>query len=215
MRRTSEEAAATRRRILSAAEAIFIEKGYDGTSLHEIAAEAAVTTGAVQWHFGQKMYILLALRDELCWHARKLDKLLEAGMIEKPLKAIADFAASAINCSADNNNCRRILRIYHKKVSDTAAFYHEDRRFRQEVRATLGNVFAYAEAIKHLRAPWTSDTAANTLWFALRGTFKTWLEDDSKFDLKSDGLRIVQTILSSYECAGVATRKLSAVRLIK
>ncbi|MCZ7448251.1 TetR family transcriptional regulator [Rhizobium rhizogenes] len=201
MRRTSEEAATTRRRILRSAEAMFIERGYDDTSMQEIAADAAVTTGAVQWHFGQKMHILLALRDDLCWHTRKLDSLYDAGMIEKPLKAIAEFTASAINCFADNQNCRRIFQIYDSKVSDTAAFYKEDRRFQQELRATLGGVFQCAEARKELLAPWTSDTAASTFWFALRGTFQAWLEDGSGFDLKSDGLRIVQTILSSYERA--------------
>ncbi|MCZ7977736.1 TetR/AcrR family transcriptional regulator [Agrobacterium tumefaciens] len=205
MRRTSDEAAATRRRILRSAEAVFIEKGYDEASLQEIAAEAAVTTGAIQWHFGQKMHILLALRDELCWQARKLGRLHDAGMVEKPLKAVAEFATSAINYFADNENCRRIFQIYDRKVSDTVAFHNEDRKFQQEVRATLGNVFGSAETRKELLAPWTSDTAAYTFWFAMRGTFQTWLEDDSTFDLKSDGMRIVQTMLSSYQRADLVT----------
>ncbi|WFS26172.1 TetR/AcrR family transcriptional regulator [Rhizobium rhododendri] len=190
---------------MRSAEAIFIEKGYDDTCLQEIAAEAAVTTGAVQWHFGQKMHILLALRDELCWHARILGKLHDAGMVEKPLKAVAELAASAINYFAANYNCRRIFQIYDKKVSDTVAFYNEDRKFQQEVRATLGSVFGSAETRKELLDPWTSDTATYTFWFAMRGTFQTWLEEDSRFDLKSDGLRIVQTMLSSYGRADLVT----------
>ncbi|GAJ95496.1 TetR/AcrR family transcriptional regulator [Rhizobium rhizogenes] len=206
MRRTPEEATATRTRILRSAEAIFIEKGYDDTTLQEIAGEAAVTTGAVQWHFGQKMHILLALRDDFCWHARKLGRLHDAGMVEKPLKAVAECATSAINYFADNENCRRIFQIYDKKVSDTAAFYNEDRKFHQEVRATLGSVFGSAETRKELLAPWTSDTAAYTFWFMMRGTLQTWLEDNSRFDLKSDGLRIVQAMLSSYQRADLVTR---------
>ncbi|WEO69770.1 TetR/AcrR family transcriptional regulator [Rhizobium rhizogenes] len=206
MRRTPEEATATRTRILRSAEAIFIEKGYDDTTLQEIAGEAAVTTGAVQWHFGQKMHILLALRDDFCWHARKLGRLHDAGMVEKPLKAVAECATSAINYFADNENCRRIFQIYDKKVSDTAAFYNEDRKFHQEVRATLGSVFGSAETRKELLAPWTSDTAAYTFWFMMRGTLQTWLEDNLRFDLKSDGLRIVQAMLSSYQRADLVTR---------
>ncbi|MBO9112547.1 MULTISPECIES: TetR family transcriptional regulator [Rhizobium/Agrobacterium group] len=201
MRRTSEEAAATRMRILRSAEVVFIERGYDDASLQQIATEAAVSTGAVQWHFGQKMHILLALRDELCWHGRKLGRLHDAGLVEKPLKAIAEIAASAIQYFADNANGRQILQIYDKKVSDTVALYDEDRKFQQEMRATLGSIFGYAEARKELSDPWTSDTAANTFWFAMRGTFQTWLEEDPRFDLKSDGTRIVQTMLSSYERA--------------
>nr|WP_012475938.1 hypothetical protein [Rhizobium rhizogenes]ABW33581.1 rcorf24 [Rhizobium rhizogenes] len=151
------------------------------------------------------MHILLALRDELCWQARKLGSLHDAGMVEEPLKAVAEFATSAINHFADNENCRRIFQIYDKKVSDTVAFHNEDRKFQQEVRATLGSVFGSAETRKELLAPWTSDTAAYTFWFAMRGTFQTWLEDDSRFDLKSDGMRIVQTMLSSYQRADLVT----------
>ena len=46
--------AATKERILDAAEALFMEHGYEATSLRAITAAAAVNLAAVNYHFGSK-----------------------------------------------------------------------------------------------------------------------------------------------------------------
>lgn len=51
---------ATRSRILDAAELLFSQRGYDGTSLRDIAAAAEVRMGLVHYHFGAKDQILAA-----------------------------------------------------------------------------------------------------------------------------------------------------------
>ncbi len=54
MRRTKEEATITRERLLDAALASFHAKGYSATTLDDIARQAEITRGAIQWHFGSK-----------------------------------------------------------------------------------------------------------------------------------------------------------------
>ncbi len=54
MRRTKEEATITRERLLDAALASFHAKGYSATTLDDIARQAEITRGAIQWHFGGK-----------------------------------------------------------------------------------------------------------------------------------------------------------------
>jgi AcrR family transcriptional regulator len=54
MRRTKEEAAVTRARLLDAALESFHAKGYAATTLDDIAHQAGITRGAIQWHFGNK-----------------------------------------------------------------------------------------------------------------------------------------------------------------
>ena len=44
----------TRERILDAAEHLFMEHGYDGTSMRQITGDAAVNLAAVNYHFGSK-----------------------------------------------------------------------------------------------------------------------------------------------------------------
>jgi AcrR family transcriptional regulator len=58
-----ERRAETRRRLLTAAAELFVERGVDGTSIDAIAERAERTSGAVYDHFEGKDGLLLALLD--------------------------------------------------------------------------------------------------------------------------------------------------------
>lgn len=62
----------TRERILDAALDLFVEKGYENTSLREIAEQLGFTKAALYYHFPSKDRILLAL------HLRLHDVLLDS-----------------------------------------------------------------------------------------------------------------------------------------
>ncbi len=57
--------ASTKERILDAALDLFTEKGFDGTSLREIAERLGVTKAALYYHFASKDDILMALHMRL------------------------------------------------------------------------------------------------------------------------------------------------------
>ena len=48
-------------RLLSAAKALFVSKGYRATTLEQIASAAHLTKGAVYFHFGAKESVLITL----------------------------------------------------------------------------------------------------------------------------------------------------------
>jgi AcrR family transcriptional regulator len=52
---------ATRRRILEAAERLFLDHGFDGTSLRMLTAAASVNLAAVNYHFGRKDELFRAM----------------------------------------------------------------------------------------------------------------------------------------------------------
>ena len=54
-----------RAQMLAAALALFGEKGYEATSINEIAARAGVAIGSVYQHFRSKRQLLLTLMEEL------------------------------------------------------------------------------------------------------------------------------------------------------
>ncbi|MSV35798.1 MAG: TetR/AcrR family transcriptional regulator [Bryobacterales bacterium] len=56
-----ETLSATKTRILDAAEKLFGEKGFDGTSLRDITAEAQVNLAAVNYHFQSKESLMAAV----------------------------------------------------------------------------------------------------------------------------------------------------------
>ncbi len=67
----------TRERILDVALDLFIEKGYDKTSLREIAEQLGVTKAALYYHFKSKQDILMALHSRM--HGLLGDSILGLG----------------------------------------------------------------------------------------------------------------------------------------
>ena len=64
MRKTKEEAEATRQAILQSAMDTFYEKGYSKTTFDEIAKRINLTKGAVYWHFRNKPDLIAAIINE-------------------------------------------------------------------------------------------------------------------------------------------------------
>ena len=62
----------SRGEILDAALACFVERGYHGTSVDDIAARAGLSKGAIYWHFESKRDVFLALIDLFTERARPI-----------------------------------------------------------------------------------------------------------------------------------------------
>ncbi|HTO06474.1 MAG TPA: helix-turn-helix domain-containing protein [Myxococcota bacterium] len=84
--RTQARGVATRRRVLQAAESLFARRGYEATSMADVAERASVGVGTLYHHFPDKRALLLALIDD--WGDRELahgrnrhdaDRLIGAG----------------------------------------------------------------------------------------------------------------------------------------
>ncbi|SHM58931.1 TetR/AcrR family transcriptional regulator [Cryptosporangium aurantiacum] len=63
--RRTEQARATRRRILTEARELFVRQGYAATTLTEIAAAAGVAVQTLYFHFGNKATVLKEILDVL------------------------------------------------------------------------------------------------------------------------------------------------------
>jgi AcrR family transcriptional regulator len=85
----------TRERTLRAAEALFLEHGFDGTSLRMITAKAKVNLAAVNYHFGGKEGLFHAML------ARRLDV-----MNEERVRLLAEYETEA---GVAPLSCERIL----------------------------------------------------------------------------------------------------------
>ena len=60
-KRSHEEALQTKKQIMDAAISLFTIKGYEKTSLSDVARAAGVTRGAIYWHFENKGELLIEL----------------------------------------------------------------------------------------------------------------------------------------------------------
>ena len=75
----------TRERLLLAAADVFARRGYDGTRVADIAAEADVSSGALYAHFGSKAELLVAA---LRAHGRRL---LAEALAAEPGRPVTDL----------------------------------------------------------------------------------------------------------------------------
>jgi AcrR family transcriptional regulator len=84
-------AAATKLRILDAAEELFMEHGFEATSLRSITAAAGANLAAVNYHFGSKEELFQAVL------TRRLDPMNQARVALLD-KLEADAAAQSLSC---------------------------------------------------------------------------------------------------------------------
>jgi AcrR family transcriptional regulator len=93
-----------RQQLLQAARALFMRKGYRGTTPEEVARHAGLTKGALYFHFGSKEEILFelvkAMHQELIWAVNSVPEkkaspaqLLKALLDAKPEAGTADFGS--------------------------------------------------------------------------------------------------------------------------
>ena len=64
-RKTHDDSLETRKRILESALRLFSRRGFERTSLSDIAKYSNVTRGAIYWHFENKEDLFAALCEEL------------------------------------------------------------------------------------------------------------------------------------------------------
>ncbi len=90
VRTTGRPAGDTKSRILDAAEALFIECGYEAMSLRQITSRAEVNLAAVNYHFGNKEALIHAML------SRRLDRLNEERL--KLLERFDAMLGSRLTC---------------------------------------------------------------------------------------------------------------------
>lgn len=83
----------TEQRILDAALALFYDRGYDGSSVHDIVAAAGVTPPTLYHHFGSKEGLLRAVVDPL-------------------VEDLEELAVGVSTLASSGESRRRILREY-------------------------------------------------------------------------------------------------------
>jgi AcrR family transcriptional regulator len=115
------EPVSTRDRILNAALDLFIEKGFDKTSLREIAEQIGVTKAALYYHFASKEDILMALHQRL--HEFGSDALAQLGDQEPSSALWADLLDKVVDQMLAH---RKIFLLHQRNQAAFEALHKED-----------------------------------------------------------------------------------------
>jgi AcrR family transcriptional regulator len=144
-RKTKAEAALTRKRILKAALDLFAEKGYERTTLDDVARRIRLTKGAVYWHFKSKPELLT----ELVIHMTKLhaEGLGRSAAEPDSLEALREHFISRARFVIDVPENRKFFRMMTRLDWTAARFAPVKRRLHQVedgifavIGRTLGHV---------------------------------------------------------------------------
>ncbi|MCX5496050.1 TetR family transcriptional regulator [Kaistia dalseonensis] len=177
MRRTKSESEETRQRILDAAETVFLENGVSGTSLERIAKAAAVTRGAIYWHFSDKQELFAAMIERVrTLHGCLIEREL-TGM-EDPLTFIAGRAYQIVNLFESDAHMRLVYKIIVTRceyVGEMQEALVLQRSLHETMISVFRRAFDVAEANGELGREWTAETATATLTCFLSGMLNDWL----------------------------------------
>jgi TetR/AcrR family acrAB operon transcriptional repressor len=199
VRRTKEEAQATRERLLDAAETIFRDRGVTRTSLAEVAKAAGMTRGAVYWHFKDKADLFRAMCDRA---TLPLDSMFErAGeTVERdPLGTLRTLSIGALQSLATDPRAQNVFEIvFHKSelVDDLAGIATTQAKERGTCLAQIEEIVRQGAALGQLPADVDPHLATQGLHALMVGIMHEWVLDPAAYDLHAAAPALIDMFLA-------------------
>jgi TetR/AcrR family acrAB operon transcriptional repressor len=196
VRRTKEDALATREAIMDAAAVLFEQQGVAGTTLQHIATAAGVTRGAIYWHFEDKGALFTALMERAKMPMETAMQVLDREDTEDPLGDLRDCMCESLRLTATDEHIRRMFDICTRKLEmvgemsvtrDRMLQSHQRWMERAESRIRIGIRRGHVKPDASPRA------AALGMWAMMDGLIRIWLADPSAYDLQAEGRKIVDS----------------------
>jgi TetR/AcrR family acrAB operon transcriptional repressor len=179
MRRTKEEAAHTRARIVDAGLTCFDRYGIAGSTLDQIAAEAGVSKGAIYHHFAGKREILHEIREQVSLPFLDEADTALLGASEVPaLARIERFLEGVLHALEHDERKRRALAVMQFKCEYVDVLAPElAGALRANERLWKAFEAAYREAGREgtLAAGLVPEVAALETLLFLGGLLRLWL----------------------------------------
>lgn len=197
VRRTKEEAQATRSHILDTAELVFEQHGVSGTSLGEVAKAAGLTRGAIYWHFTDKADLFNAM---MARATMPLEESAACGL-DGADKTLADMRRSlrdVLRRIVADPQMRRVFEIATHKVEyvgELVAVRERHLSVRNECLVDVERALKAAMRRGEL-ARMPARAAAIGLHALLDGLIRNWMLDPSGFDLVKVGSQALDTYLA-------------------
>ncbi len=205
MNQSTRNAAETRARILGAAEALFMERGFAATSLRMITAQAKVNLAAVNYHFGSKESLIREVFDRRLAPLNRariqyLDRL-EMAVADRTLtveRIIEAIVMPALDMSRDTlaggaGSLRLLGRAYSEPADSMREFLPLHYR---EVAVRFKDAFARAlPQVPETELVWRMHFLFGAIAYAMVGNDSLQLVGSSKIETAADAEAIVQRLI--------------------
>ena len=182
MRRSREESAKTRQRILRMARGVFAKRGVSQTTMEHIAVAAGVTRGAIYGHFKNKGDLFFSMREQL---ALPMIDSIDAERLSHPgdpLLGVERYLGGLADALANDAATRETFDILGFKCEYVGEFERDMKRQGMrcaELTEKLQRAYADAARAKKLRPGLVPELAALETCAFLVGIIRLWLLDKS------------------------------------
>lgn len=198
MRRTKEEAEATRLCIMKKALGLFSEKGIAATSLADIAQAAGVTRGAIYWHFKNKWDLFDALWEHYSSPLKVLGDASESDDEADPLGKFVELLRLLLVSAEQDQDLSRLIALYKR---ETAVLSNEELPARmQELELELHarRVRTLENAVRKGQLPRDLDVEAGSLLVKVMvdGLIISWLRSPDCFSLSERAGQFIESIVA-------------------
>ncbi|MBL0729500.1 TetR family transcriptional regulator [Piscinibacter sp. HJYY11] len=205
VRRTKEEAQATRKLILDTAEVVFHEQGVSRSTLNEIAQAAGLTRGAIYWHFKDKADLFNAMMDRVTLPLEETAYKSDDEGLADPVAFMRDNFIHALRLTVESPQVRRVFEIATHKVEyvdETKAVRDRHLAIRDKclAHAQRGISLAIRRGLLPKRIP--AKAAAIGLHALIDGLIQNWMLDPEAFDLVKTGQQVLDTYLAGLAVPG-------------
>jgi len=199
VRRTRQEAAATRETLIDAAEQVFRAKGVARATLSEVAAAAGVTRGAIYWHFRDKAELLEAMCERA---AMPMEAMLDATGSDRrddPLGHLRAMAVHGLSRLARDSRVQAVFDVLYHKCEFMSGMAPVAQRQRAADHDCGRRVIALIEeAIARGQLPADCDPrlAAQLMKAFMIGIMHEWVRNPGSYDLASAAPALVDALLA-------------------
>jgi TetR/AcrR family transcriptional regulator, acrAB operon repressor len=199
MRKTKEEAEATRKSLLDAGLKVFSKKGYVSTTLDDIAREAGVTRGAVYWHFKNgKPELFEALITERSRGAQEIANAIvaEGGTPLHILERVLIRTMEYLEEDDDFRAVQEITILRTEVVPELENSLKDKYRLQRQSIDSFADLVRQAQQAGEIRPDVDPEIAAVAAIGLLDGVIVMWMMDHSLFSIKAYAKPVVRTYLN-------------------
>lgn len=192
-RRTREEAAKTREKLLSVATELFSEKGVAGVTMVEIGKEAGYTKGALYRHFGGKVGLLKELMD---YGTEKVD-LLEESCLNgpgEPLDRLRHMVMEEMEIFEGRQELQRLLSIFldRRSLAEDEQILRSIESLRDRTIGRIKRVLEEGREKEQISEEIDLKVAAESLRLLIFGLMERKLYSSSPFSLPSKAVPVLE-----------------------
>lgn len=197
VRKTKEEAAATRQALLDAALIVFSQKGYAAARLEDVAEHAGVSRGAIYWHFHSKAELYNTLVEET---SAQTEGVIQRAVAEGTtiLDKHRRVMIGLLRLLEEDATYRAVQELVLFKTEITPELEEGLKIKAAALRATEARIARSLQegvAAGEIRADLDPVIMARAALTYLNGIIFTWLIDQQAFSLRDDAPALVDVFI--------------------